>query len=222
MTSSTTSTDGAARHRRTTLLLGAALGGLAVAGVVVWVLAQYRFRVTAMQGVLVAVWAAGAASIAACALFLVRAAQAFDLTEEPGGAASAASIDERRRDELGREKKLLLKAIKEVEFDQALGKIDDTDAQAAVSRYRGRALAILGVLESDKPVDYAQVIEKELARRLGKRGQDDLARRAAEKVLGDEGGAAAATAACPACQTANDPDAVFCKKCATPLGEEAR
>jgi hypothetical protein len=76
------------------------------------------------------------------------------------------AVSSTRRTELEREKKLLLKAIKEVEFDRDMGKIDDADAGTAIATYRRRALEVLTELGTTS--DYRTTIEKELARRTGK------------------------------------------------------
>lgn len=152
-------------------------------------------------------------SLLATGWLLARAALVFDLdTGEPvvGG------LTDRRRLDLEREKRVLLKAIREVEFDQAMGKIDDVEAQAIILKYRRRALEVLRLIEADKPVDYEAVIEKELGRRLG--GGAARPARAAEAAEAQAaGGAAAAGGAvaivCGTCETRNDPDSAFCKRC---------
>lgn len=81
-----------------------------------------------------------------------------------------------RAAELAREKKALLKAIKEVEFDRELGKMSDEDADEIVRVYRARAIEILKLLDGSaedgaaagEPVD--QVIEREVRARLALAG----------------------------------------------------
>ena len=51
------------------------------------------------------------------------------------------------RDDLEREKRKLVKAIKEVEFDRECGKMSEADATALIATYRLRAIAILKELE---------------------------------------------------------------------------
>jgi hypothetical protein len=109
-------------------------------------------------------------------------------------------LTEDHRVELEREKKLLLKAIKETEFDKAMGKMDDDDANHVAAGYRARALEIMRELDRDQPRDLGAVIDKEVARRLAKAGVDPALQ-------------LPAPGACPACSTGNDVDAVFCKKC---------
>jgi hypothetical protein len=138
----------------TNLALGiAVLTGTAV------VLIAYNFRPTLGAGFLMLAWH----SLLAATWFLARATTVFDLTEERLGGA----LSEGRRAELENEKRLLVKAIKELEFDRDMGKVELREAEAAIARYRARAVEIIRLLdESDSA--YAATIEKELARRVRK------------------------------------------------------
>jgi hypothetical protein len=51
------------------------------------------------------------------------------------------------RAELEKEKRTLLKAIKEAEFDHEMGKLSKTDADELVTMYRGRAIAVIRELD---------------------------------------------------------------------------
>ena len=51
------------------------------------------------------------------------------------------------RDELEREKRTLLKAIKEAEFDHHMGKLSDADAEKMIQNYRARAIQVIRELE---------------------------------------------------------------------------
>jgi hypothetical protein len=166
--------------------LGAAAAVLLFAGIV---LAIYDMRPTPGTAMLVLGWI----SILAAGYFLVRAVNSIGLV-----GAQLEELSGDRRNELEREKRLLLKAIKEVEFDRDTGKLDDREAEAAIQRYRGKAVEILRLLEAEPQRRYEEQIEAELARRL----------------------ATAPAAGCVACGAANDDDAAFCKKCGLKL--EAR
>jgi hypothetical protein len=93
------------------------------------------------------------------------------------------------RDELIREKALVLRSIKELEFDKAMGKVSEADFASISTRLRARALTLMKDLERSAPVVPA-------------------ARPAA---------AAAAAGTCSACGTRNDADARFCKSCGARL-----
>jgi len=157
-------------------------------------LALYSFRPTAGTVFLGLGWL----SILATGYLLVRTVQAFDL--RVGGVAGG-ELSHGRRAELEREKKLLVKAIKEVEFDRESGKLDRGEAADAIGRYRARAVEILRLLDEGHDREVEAAIEKELAQRL-----------AAHPPESPE------PQTCPDCQTQNDDDAAFCKKCGAKLG----
>jgi hypothetical protein len=102
----------------------------------------------------------------------------------------------RTRAALEREKTLALRAIKELEFDRAMGKVSEKDFTEMSGRLRARAARIIRQLDAGGT--YRERIEREIEKRVGR-----------------------VTNACPSCQVANDLDARFCKKCGTPLGGES-
>jgi hypothetical protein len=73
------------------------------------------------------------------------------------------------RGELEREKRTLLKSIKEAEFDLAMGKLSKLDAEQLITMYRARAIEVIKALEeidagtAETP---RQKIEREVAARL--------------------------------------------------------
>ena len=66
--------------------------------------------------------------------------------------------------ELEREKQLVLKAIKEIEFDYQMRKISERDYREMVERYRNRAMRLISELDAGD--DFRGLIEKELKLRL--------------------------------------------------------
>jgi hypothetical protein len=110
--------------------------------------------------------------------------------------ASSAVVGGRTRAALEREKALVLRSIKELEFDRAMGKVSERDFTEMSGRLRARAARIIRQLDAGG--SYRERIEKEIAKRIG-----------------------AVTDACPSCKTPNDPDARFCKKCGTALRTES-
>jgi hypothetical protein len=108
-------------------------------------------------------------------------------------------LSERARGALQREKMLVLRSIKELEFDRSMGKLSDRDFDEMGARLRTRALTLMKQLDEGEG-GYRELIERELRARLG----------------GAKGGAAPAAVAagvCASCGTANDRDAAFCKRC---------
>jgi hypothetical protein len=155
--------------------------------------------------------------------FMVRAAWTFDVRQ---GVDETAGLGLRYMEKLDleHEKRHLLKAIKEVEFERDMGKIDPPDAADMIGRYRARALEILRLLDDRGEVRYEEMIEKELASRLAP--APTPAPPAAPAPPAPEPAPAPAQAAapalatrlpCPKCTILNDHDASFCKKCGTKL-----
>jgi hypothetical protein len=132
-------------------------------------------------------------------------------------------IGQRTRAALEREKMLALRAIKELEFDRAMGKVSEGDWQEMSSRLRSRATRLMRQL--DASVGYRQQIERDLARRLNpsvaaREGSAPPARTDSaptEPRPESAGAAAAAGRTCSACSTVNDLDARFCKECGQKL-----
>ena len=190
-----------ARARSNQMLTVAAV--VAVLGFAAVALILYRGRPTPGAVFLVVGWMA----ILATGYFLARAVSSFDLAT--GG--SSEEIQGGRRGELEREKKLLLKAIKEVEFDRDMNKIDDADAKVAITRYRVRALEIIALLDDrDRPI--AQRIDEELKKRLA-RTPEKAPEKAPEPAPEAAPAAARAAPKCDGCGLENDADATFCKRC---------
>jgi hypothetical protein len=90
------------------------------------------------------------------------------------------------RDELEREKKSLLKAIKEIEFDREMGKLTDDDAGEIVRMYRARAIEVIKALDAlDAGGGEATVkdeIERELRARLALSGKGARDKKKAAKA----------------------------------------
>jgi len=116
-------------------------------------------------------------------------------------------VSDRVRSALEREKALVLRSIKELEFDRAMGKVSQKDFDEMAGRLRARALSLMKQLDLGS-AGYADVIEKEIQRRGGSRTA-----RPTDPGASD---GSRTTGAC-ACGTANDDDAVFCKTCGTRL-----
>lgn len=98
------------------------------------------------------------------------------------------------RDQILKEKSLVLRSIKELEFDKAMGKISEADFASIAGRLRARALALMEDLDR-APVQPAPV-------------KSPPARESAR-------------ATCTTCGTRNDTDAKFCKNCGATLSSRA-
>ena len=130
------------------------------------------------------------------------------LTGDGGSPAVAPPRVARRPRELEREKQLVLKAIKEIELDYQMRKIADRDYREMVERYRARAMRLISEIEAGD--DYRALIERELALRLK---LDPIKPDATTADAPNQTASSGAGPACASCQTLNDADARFCKKC---------
>lgn len=115
-------------------------------------------------------------------------------------------------DALGEEKRRVLRQLKDLEAEHALGKIDDADYEALVARYRAEAKNVMR--EMDREVGPLRAEAERLAREyLAKRGLADGAPDA--EPFADAG---PDRASCAKCGTSNESDAAFCKKCGAAIG----
>ena len=146
------------------------------------------------------------------------------------------------------EKTALLRALKDIEFERAVGKISDADWKRLDASYRARAKDVLAELDKDLG-PWREKAEKLVRERLGKsahatdpdtKPNAKALRKAKAADLEPVAKAAAAEpptelpevepvakavepvakVTCPGCSALNDSDAVFCKKCAVRLVAE--
>ena len=123
----------------------------------------------------------------------------------------------RTRAALEREKTLVLRSIKDLEFDHAMGKLSDDDFAEMGARLRGRAAGLLRQLDAGS--GYREAIQMEIDKRLGKSkgaARTVLAPREQPVAPAQE---KATTKMCLSCCTVNDVDARFCKGCGYQLGD---
>ena len=138
------------------------------------------------------------------------AAYAFYRTLAPlalPDALSGEPIGDRLRADLEREKMLVLRSIKELEFDRAMGKLSAPDFDEMAGRLRARALGLMKQLDGG---GYRAIIERDLAERLKQ-----------SRVPAPAPAVEAAPVPLPAglcgCGVQNDDDARFCKACGARL-----
>jgi len=131
------------------------------------------------------IFAAAGVGVAALRTFLPLAGRFM-----PG---RAQLLGGRTRAALEREKTLVLRSIKELEFDRAMGKVSEKDFSEMSARLRARAAGLMRQL--DAGAGYREQIEKEIEKRIGKVVETSR------------------KGVCAECKTANDLDARFCKSC---------
>ena len=101
----------------------------------------------------------------------------------------------------------MLRALKDIESEHAIGKIDDADYEAFVARYREEAMAVMRKMDLQVSPARAE------AERIGR---DYIARRGfapKESPPGPEPSADDGRVVCAGCGTSNEADAAFCKQC---------
>lgn len=158
---------------------------------------------------------AGAAVLAGLGALWLSLRTAFG-----GGPASSGDVGAGlpERVALEAEKRTLLRAIKDIQFERELGKLSAEDFERLDKAYRRRAKRVLALLEHDLE-PYIARAEKEIADAMGEAEDRGPYRRGGKVRRRNEGRPAKAAAApagvpCPACDVVNDLDAVHCKACA--------
>ncbi len=104
---------------------------------------------------------------------------------------------------LTEEKTRALRALKDLEAEHAIGKIDDADFAALDAEYRARAKEVIREID-DELAPFREKAEAIVRAHLEKRAATAVAKNA-----------------CPECVTNNDADATFCKKCGAKLASES-
>lgn len=134
--------------------------------------------------------------------------------------------------ELRDEKRRLLRAIKELEFDHGMGKLSTGDFETVIATYRLRAIEVMRALEG------GATLHPELAKLLAERAAPSASKASevatppvmlaeGDPSLGSLGPRQASlgpldetTKLCSACGRTNDSDARFCKHCGAVLKKD--
>ena len=120
---------------------------------------------------------------------------------------AADGLSESMRVVLEREKVLVLRSIKDLEFDRAMGKLSEKDFEEMSVRLRARAISLMRQL--DTGAGYRELIERELKARVKNQKRVTPSADVPKPV-------AVTTKTC-VCGVTNDLDAAFCKRCGTKL-----
>jgi len=146
-----------------------------------------------------------------------------ELTFEEAFSMGARSAEEEQ-------KRAVLRALKDLEYERSVGKISDDDYQEYATRYRAEAKRLIQGLEENLS-DGRKQVEAELARRASKKAGEAKPKVARESdsngdsppesgesdappsVPSEPEPSSAETRDCPACQVKNELDARFCKAC---------
>ena len=179
--------------------------------------AVFLIRGTSAQNLILVCLAIFAAALVGLAALNALRPLATGETREPDmvGGHTRAAIE--------REKNMVLRSIKELEFDRAMGKLDEQDYEEISARLRSRAVRLIQQLDNTTS-GYREIIERELASRLVKAGSSTKVEPYEEPDpdsstvgLDTSVGLDFSRAKCASCGTPNDPDAKFCKSCGSKL-----
>jgi hypothetical protein len=139
--------------------------------------------------------------------------------ETPLSGADAYALGAPRAEE--EQKRAVLRALKDLEFERSVGKISEEDYQALVTKYRGEAKRLLKAIDEESAPERERV-EKLVQERLAESG---LTAKAEASEDGEEEQEAAPPAPKKKVEAKKaepkkaeavkktDPDATFCKKC---------
>ena len=131
------------------------------------------------------------------------------------------TIGGRTRAAIDREKTLVLRSIKELEFDYAMGKVAKADFDEMSARLRARAAGLIKQLDAGG--GYKEQIAREVEGRLAEQGAQGAQGAQSAQGAGAQGAGAQGAlsqeveGACGECGTVNDADAKFCKNCGAKL-----
>ena len=166
------------------------------------------------------IFAAAAVGIAALRTFLPLTQKSATFGPRLLGGRTRAALD--------REKTLVLRSIKELEFDHAMGKVSEKDFADMGGRLRARATRLMRQLDAGS--GYRSEIEKEITKRIGEAPATTPSSAGSKEqgpayVVGTGGSTQEdppyVAGTCASCGTSNDTDARFCKHCGAALGARA-
>jgi hypothetical protein len=133
------------------------------------------------------------------------------------GTRDVARLSESIREHLEREKRLVLRSIKELEFDHEMGKVSDQDFAEIGARLREHALEILSDLEQDERTRAGRPAAAPAAPPQREVPASLPAPTETEAPAAAPAPMTPAIVICASCQGENDADARFCKHCGAKL-----
>ncbi len=163
------------------------------------------------------------ATVVASSLVAVAGYRSLSPLAAVDDAAANAPVGGRARAALEREKALVLRTIKELEFDHAMGKIVTAEFEVMRDRLKLRAVGLMRRLEGG---DYRARVEQELSARTESRPPAATPAPGATAasvpvVAGSPPVPSTLARLCGACGGVNDVDARFCKHCGAAIAEAA-
>jgi len=141
-----------------------------------------------------------------------------DAAEGEDDGAALGALEERKR--------AAVQALRDLEFERSIGRLGEEDHRALEARYREEARAAMRAIDEGigpwRTRAEAMLAEAEAAELAATTdaAKPDAAKPDAAKSKTKATAAPATEAGCPKCQTLNDEDAVFCKRCGHRLKAE--
>jgi hypothetical protein len=163
-----------------------------LAGLICATVATFMARGQSVASIVLVTVLMGATTIVGIAVFRTVRPLVF------GDEDRTQMVGQRTRVALEREKALVLRSIKELEFDKAMGKLSENDWHEMSGRLRARAARLMRQLDAGG--SYRAQVEQDLGKRLGEVAAEPNAARF-----------------CSSCGAQRDQDAKFCKNCGNRL-----
>lgn len=139
-------------------------------------------------------------------------AQPGDADEGDDDGAALGALESRKR--------AALQALRDLEFERSIGRIGEEDHRALEARYRAEARDAMKAIDEGigpwRARAAAMLAEAEGAAPDADAKTETATSEAATAAPADAGSAGV----CPKCETSNDDDAVFCKRCGHRMKEE--
>ncbi|MFO0651902.1 MAG: zinc ribbon domain-containing protein [Polyangiales bacterium] len=159
----------------------------------------------------VALWLAFSALASAVLMFW----EALRVTLDPTAPGDEVEIDDEGVPaELDARKKAALQALRDIEFERSIGRLSEEDYKGLEKKYRDEARAAMRAIDEGMGEWLARA--DEMLDAIGTQSpRDGASKPAARADAKEKAPEAKADVRCPRCETANDSDAVFCKKCGT-------
>lgn len=162
---------------------------------------------------------AGGTLLGVIALFWASLRVLSGEVELPARFASAASAEPAARgDAFSARKKMLVRALKDLDNEHALGRLEDDDYAQLSQTYRDELKTVLRAMD-DALAPYREKAEEAARLHLAHAGKSTkkAEKDAVDTREADDDAPQTSRITCASCQASNEPDAKFCKGCGANL-----
>ena len=158
---------------------------------------------------------AGGALLGAIALFWASVRTLSGDSPLPRDMAMAGA-ERHGKGALVEEKRRVLRALKDLENEHGLGKIDDADYRSLVATSREQAKDVMRKLDVEV-APYREQAERLVNEHLNRLGMQSLS----DQSTGEPENSETDRIACHACRASNEADATYCKQCGSPMTKDS-